>query len=78
MAISLSNFVNNLAKKIHKIQCKYRCGDEKCGVCGIKYKYFECFLEYTNVKDNLIKYKCLCCNKIYQKNTDENLKETIF
>ena len=50
MAISLSNFVNNFAEKIHKIQCKYRYDDKKCRVCGIKYKYFECFLEYKNVK----------------------------
>ena len=23
------------------------------------------FLEYTNFKDDLIEYKCLCCNKIH-------------
>ena len=26
-----------------------------------------CFLEYTNLKDNLLKYKYLCCNKNYLK-----------
>ena len=36
---------------------------KKCETCGIKYKYCDCFLEYTNFKDDLIKYKCLCCNK---------------
>ena len=30
MAISLSNLVNNLAKGIHKIKCKYRHNDKKC------------------------------------------------
>ena len=25
-------------------------------------------------KNNLIEYKCLCCNKNYQKKFDENLK----
>ena len=25
---------------------------------------------YTNVKDNLIEYKCLCCNKNYKKKFD--------
>ena len=31
--------------------------------------------EYTNVKDDLIEYKCLCCNRNYQKKFDENLKK---
>ena len=43
MATSLSKLVDNLTEGIHKIKCK------DCG----------CFLEYENVKDNLIKYKCL-------------------
>ena len=38
-------------------------------MCGIKYKDCECCigLENTNVKDNLIVYKCSYCNKNYQK-----------
>ena len=32
------------------------------------------FLEYTNFKDNLIEYKCLCCNKNYQHKFDEMTK----
>ena len=39
---------------------------KKCETCRIKYKYWDCFLEYTNFKDDLIEYKCLCCNKSYQ------------
>ena len=35
--------------------------------CRIKYKYCECFPEYTNFKDNLIEYKNLSCNKSYQR-----------
>ena len=38
----------------------------------MKYKDFECCLEYTSVKDNLIEYKCVCCNKNCQKMFDEN------
>ena len=34
--------------------------------------------EYTNVKDDLIEYKCLCCNRNYQKKFDENLKKHFF
>ena len=28
--------------------------------------------------DDLIKYKCLCCNKNYQQKFDEKLKERFF
>ena len=49
MATLLSNLVDNLIEGIHKI---------KCNDC-------HSFLEYKSVKDNLIKYKCLCCNKDY-------------
>ena len=38
-------------------------------------KYCECCLEYTNVKNNLIECKCFCCNKNYQKQFDQILKE---
>ena len=30
---------------------------------------------HTNLKDDLIEYKCLCCNKNYQHKFDEKLKE---
>ena len=36
------------------------------------------FLEYSNLKDDLIEYKCLCCNKQYQLKFDEKLKERFF
>ena len=39
-----------------------------------KYKDCEYCLEYTSLKDDLIEYKYLCCNKNYLKNFDENLK----
>ena len=47
MASSRSNLVNNLSERIHRIKCKYD-HDKKCETCGIKYKYCNCFLEYTN------------------------------
>ena len=43
--------MDNLAEGIHKLECK------DC----------TCFLEYKNVKDNLIRYKCLSWNKYYGK-----------
>ena len=59
MATSLSNLVDNLTEGIHKIECKD----------------WDCFLEYQIVKDNLIKYKCLSCNKAYSNKIDEELKK---
>ena len=51
---------------------------KKCENCGVKYKHCDCFLEYTNFKDDLAKYKCLSCNKIYQEKFEEKLKEILF
>ena len=45
---------------------------------AIEYKYCNCFLEYTNFKDDLISHKCLCCNKDCQHKFDEKLKEQFF
>ena len=59
MTTSLSNLVDNLAEGIHKNKC------EDC----------DCFLEYESVKDNLIKYKCLSCNKDNSNKLDEKLKK---
>ena len=60
MATSLSNLVKNLTDGIHKIKCK------DC----------DCFLEYESAKDNLIKYKCLPCNRNYSNKFNEELKKT--
>ena len=59
MVSSLSNLVNNLAEEILKI----------------KSKGCDCFFEYKSVKDNLIKYKYLSCNKDYSNKIDEELKK---
>ena len=63
----LSNLVNNLAEGIHKIKYKNKHNNEKCETCGINYKECYCFLEYTSFEDDSVEYKCLCCNKNYQK-----------
>ena len=54
MESSLSNLVNNLSGGICRIKCKYEHDIEECNTCGIKCKYCGSFLEYTNVKDDLI------------------------
>ena len=75
MASSLSNIVDNPAEGIHKIKCKYRHDKKKSEMCRINYKYSECYLEYTNIKDDLVVYKRLCYNNNYQKRFDENFKK---
>ena len=75
MESSLSNLVNNVSEGIHNIKCKYGYNDKSCETCQIKYKCCEYVLEYTNFQDDLIECKCLSCNKNYQQNFDEKLKE---
>ena len=58
MATSLSKHFDNLAEGIHKIKFK------DCG----------CFLEFESLKDDLIKYKYLSCNKDYSNKLDGELK----
>ena len=59
MASSLSNLVNNLSDGTHKIKSKYGYDNEKCEISRIRYKYCDCFLQYTNFEGDLIEYKCL-------------------
>ena len=74
MATSLSSLVN-LSEGIHRIKCKYGYDDKKIETCGIKLKYCNFFLEYTNFKDDLIDDLILCCNKNYRQKCDEKSKE---
>ena len=77
MASTLSNLVNNLSEVSHRVKCKFGHNDKNCetklnisricGICRIKYKYCDSFLECTNFKDDLTEYKCMCCNKKYQQ-----------
>ena len=41
----LSNLVNDLAERIHKIKCKNEHNNKKDKTCGIKYKDCECSIE---------------------------------
>ena len=75
---SLSSLVNNVSERIHRNKCKFEYEDKRYETCGIKCKYCDCFLEYINFKDDLIEYKCLCCNGSYQCKFDEKLKEWFF
>ena len=45
------------------------------GIHKIKCKDCDFFLEYENVKDSLMKYKCSACNKDFSNKIDEELKK---
>ena len=72
------NLVNNLSEEIHRAERKFGHNDKKGETCGINYKYCDCFLEYKNFKDDLMEYKCLTCNKSYQRKFDEKLNKRFF
>ena len=57
IAQDLWQLLDNLAEEILKIKCKD----------------YDCFYEYESVKDDLIKHKCLSCNKDYSNKLDEKL-----
>ena len=78
MASSLSNLANNLSEGLHRIKCKLGHGNKKSETCGVKYKYYDCFLKYANFKDDLIEYKYLSCNKSYQQTFNKKFKERFF
>ena len=59
MVRSLSNLGDDLVEGTHKI----------------KRNYYDCFVEYERVKDNLIKYKCLYFIWDYLNKIDEELKK---
>ena len=78
IASLLSSIANNLSEGMHRVKCKYRHDDKKCESSGIKHEHYDCFLEYTNFKNDLIEYKCLICHKYCQIKFNEKLKERFF
>ena len=80
MVSSLSNLVNYLSEGIHRVKCKYEHNKKNLKLVQLNVKLILlCFLQYTNFnKDDLIEYKCSCCNKNYQHKLDEKLKERFF
>ena len=55
-----SNIVNNLSEGMYLVNLNVNAG--KWEICGITYKLCDCFLEYTNLKDDLIEAECLYCS----------------
>ena len=62
MVSLLSNLVDNYPDN-HKTKSKYEHDTKTVNMAN---KYCECYFEYTNVKDDLIVYKCFCCNINFQ------------
>ena len=67
----MANLVNNLSEGIREIM-DMKIKNEKL---MDTYEVCDCFHKYTNFKNDLIEYKCLRCNKNYQRKFDEKLKE---
>ena len=78
MARLSSSLVNNLCEGSHRVKGKFGHCDKNSETFRIKCKYCDWFHEYTYFKDDLIKCRCLYCNKNYQHMFDENLKERFF
>ena len=79
MACSLWNLVNNLSEWISRIRCKFAHHNKKCETCSTKYKYSDCFREFTNFKSDFIESKFLWRKKKnYQRKFDKKLKEQFF
>ena len=67
MVSLLSNLVDNYPDN-HKTKSKYEHDTKNVNMVELNTnKYCECYFEYTNVKDDLIVYKCFCCNINFQK-----------
>ena len=62
MTSSLPNLIDNFSQGIRRNKYKFGHDDKKCDTCGIRYKYCDCFLEYSNFEHDLIEQKCLICN----------------
>ena len=73
MESSLLNLVYNLSEEIMKL---YWQDDKKCEDYGIKYKYYDCYLEYRNLRKMVQMF--MLWQKIYQQNFHEKLKKQIF
>ena len=46
-------------KEFIKVNLNTETMIKKCETCGVKYKDFVSFFEYTSFKDDLIEYKCM-------------------
>ena len=79
-ASSLSNLVDNLAERIHKIKCKHEHHNKYVKRVELNTKIVDAAFntETLNVKDGLILYKCLNFNRNDKKTFDEKLKEEIW
>ena len=73
MARSLSNLVNNFSEEIHKTEYEYGRDDK----VNVKTAELDITIA-TNFKEDLIEYKCLCCNENYKKWFDEKIMERFF
>ena len=65
MTSSLSNLANNFSKGIHRIKCKLDKMIKNMSHVKLNISIVTVFLNSQILMDNLIEYKCLCCNINY-------------
>ena len=72
MANSLWDLANNLSEGIHRIKCKYGHDNKNVKLVELSISIATVFFEYSNLKDDLIQYKCLSCKKVINKSLMES------
>ena len=68
----------SLLKELIKLNVNTSTTIKYVKLVEISNKYSDRVLEYTDFKADLIEYRCLCCNKNYQKTFDKMLNERLF
>ena len=87
MGSSLSNLLNSLSEGIHKIKCKYGQDEfiklnvnmdkmiKNVKIVELNISIATVFLNIAFFKGDLIKCKCLSCDKNYQYKLDKKLEK---
>ena len=67
MSSSLSNLVSILSERVIELNVTIGTMIKNVKLVELHTKYATVFFEYTNFKDDLIEWKCLCYKKNYQQ-----------
>ena len=68
----------SLLKELMKLNINTSTTIKYVKLVEISNKYSDRVLEYTDFKADLIEYRCLCCNKNYQKTFNKMVNERLF
>ena len=68
----------SLLKELMKLNINTSTTIKYVKLVEISNKYSDRVLEYADFKADLIEYRCLCCNKNYQKTFNKMVNERLF